>query len=126
MTTSSPGVRGFADRRSRGKCPRRCWTRASICVRSGRCTGSSPRTGQSASAGRNATHPNHSQPEVAARAANEVWSWDIRVSNDNPYSEAHFNRQVPPRLPRPGGKGTFCREFFRWYTTPATLGRAPE
>ncbi len=33
------------------KCTRRCWTRASICVRSGRCTASWPRTGRSGSAG---------------------------------------------------------------------------
>ena len=178
------------------------------------------------------SHPNHPKPEVAARAPNQVWSWDItrllgpekwryfylyvildihsryatgwmvaeretaglaghligetclgrgvrprvltlhsdrgspmtakstaqlladlgvtqslsrpRVSNDNPYSEAHF-KTVKYHPGFPGRFGDieeardFCRDFFKWYNTEhrhggiglltpeqVHLGRAPE
>ena len=48
--------------RSRGECTRRCWTRASICVRSGRCTASWPRTRRSVSVGRSAAIPTTRSP----------------------------------------------------------------
>ena len=55
---------------------RRCWTRGSICVRSGRCTGSWPTIGRSGSAGLSAaTRTTRSRRSM--RGAQRGESWDI-------------------------------------------------
>ena len=214
------------------KCTRRCSTRASTCVRSGRCYRVLAENRAVRERRAQRTHPNHPKPEIVARAPNEAWSWDItrllgpekwqyfylyvildifsryvtgwmvadretaglggrlieetclkqgvqprvltlhsdrgspmtakctaqlladlgvtqslsrpRISNDNPYSEAHFKTVkyhpgFPGRFADIEEAKDFCRRFFPWYNlehrhggigllTPGQvhLGRAPE
>ena len=64
----------FADRAPAEVCTRRCSTRASICVRSGRCTASWPRTRRSGSAG----------PSAATRAIRSPRWWPARPTRCGP------------------------------------------
>ena len=131
----------------------RCYTRASIYVRSGRCTPPWPRTKRSGTAGPSATIPTTRSPRwwparptrrgLGHHPAAGPEKWRCFHPNDNPYPEAQFKTLKYHPGSRAGSPTPRTRRtsagVFRWYNnehrhggigllTPQQvhLGRAPE